>query len=157
MIDVRCHSDRDFHVFLGIRGRLEIGLCSVKECLRGWESLRSNRRRNDWRSVSVEPCTEKKWPRERWRGGRDSSFEVFRGPSSGIWRRFVPFKFQQWKSKRNPFWLKRKQNAGGVNSLVKFSDKWCWLNPDSIVFSIWPGINDCISLSSVFLSVQCGW
>ena len=35
MIDVTCHSDGEFHVFLGIRGRLKIGLCSVKECLRG--------------------------------------------------------------------------------------------------------------------------
>ena len=33
--DVRGIRGCKFHVFLGIRGRLEIGLCSVKECLRG--------------------------------------------------------------------------------------------------------------------------
>lgn len=126
------------HVFLGIRGRLKIGLCSVKECLRGLRVLEIKpHRRNDWRK---RECWAQWWEEMAPREVKRRTWQLFWSLLLTIlWTGGdLCFRFQQWMSK-GTFWLKRKQNAGEWIPWSSFQTNDVGSTSGSILFSIWPG------------------
>lgn len=154
-VDLPCDSDGACCVFLGIRGMLEIGLCSVRDGLGGCGPLKSNHRSSDGSKCECLACgweerTQGEVTRE---GDVTAPFKSFKShplEHGADWRYL--------KSNRERRLLNtKKNNAEGVSLGVSFRAAIISSNPGSTSLAVWPWTNYSTPLSPAASSAKWGW